>query len=138
MTMIDPSPLVMCARAMHDTLFERNETYRKLICATAQVNTEGSVSYDEMEALSIMRDLAVETYNASDDGTVEAFSRHVALSRLADLSRALHEVLLADGLGGSLEAGHRHVATVKEELRQDRYETEAARRAYRGLPPLSS
>src|ERR1700730_11965380 len=101
MTMIDPSPLVMSVRAMHDTLFEHNETYRKLICATAQVNTEGSVSYDEMEGFTIMRDLAVETYNASDDGTVEAFSRNVVLSKLADLSRALHVVLLADGLGGS-------------------------------------
>jgi hypothetical protein len=137
MTITDPA-LVAAVRAMHDTVFESNETYRKLICATAQINTEGAVYFDEMKALTMMRELAVEAYSASHDDKVAAFSRQVALSKLAHLSEALHVVLLADGLGGSREAGQRHVATVKEERQQDRYETEAARRAYRGLPPLSS
>ena len=49
---------------------------------------------------------------------------------LADLQKALQTVLLADGLGGSLEAAQRHVAAVEEEMRQNEAESIEARRAF--------
>ena len=126
MTTIDDTTIT-AVRTLHHTLFARGETYRKLICATPDANTEGAVCYDEFFAMRIMRDVATATGVAS-----------IAVLKLADLQEALHAVLLSDGLGGSVEAAQRHVATVKEETQREQYESIASRRAFQKLPPLSS
>ncbi|WP_166294660.1 hypothetical protein [Bradyrhizobium sp. 2S1] len=118
---------VTAVRALHHSLFARGETYRKLICAIPDSNVEGAVAYDEFMAMHIMREIAAATGVSS-----------IVVLKLADLQEALHTVLLSDGLDGSIEAAQRHVATVKEELQRDQYESIASRRAFNKLPPLNS
>ena len=109
------------------SLFVSSGRYRRLIRATTETNTEGSVCEDEIIAPLIMREVAFAAGNAV-----------IAVQKPADLHDALHAVLLADGLDGSLEAAQQHVAIVKEQMQRGNREAQAHRRAMHGLPPLSS
>jgi len=94
--------LIDAVRAMHNSLFASSDSYRNFISATPERNTEGSVDADEFFALQILR---------------EAATGNVTAQKLATLSEALHAVLLADGLDGSLEAAQQHVAAVQKDRR---------------------
>jgi threonine dehydratase len=113
-------------RALHNKLFT-NKLYRKLISATPKASNEGSVVFDEFSALQIMQKLAIAK------GIIT-----VGEEKMARLQDTLHTVILADGLGGSVEAAQRHVAIVREEIRLANYQSATASRAFNGLPPLSS
>jgi hypothetical protein len=119
--------LIAEVRTLHNALFDTNGKYRSLMSATPEINVEGNVFTDELEALKIMRERAVETHH-----------QLVAVNKLAHLSEALHAILLTDGLGGSLAAGREHVETVRAEIAANRWEIETSRRIYHGKPPLSS
>jgi hypothetical protein len=102
--------LIDAVRTLHNTLFKTSDRYRKLLSTTPHSTMEGLVSTDEYHALHIMREVAVATGNAV-----------VAVQKLDQLSTALHVVLLADGLGGSLAAAQEHVAYVQAELREEKF-----------------
>jgi hypothetical protein len=98
---------------LHNEMYSAKlyQRYRRFLDATAEANVEGSVTADEYCALLMMRRVAA----------VKGITA-VAMQKLAHLQKALHTVLLADGLGGSLDAAQRHVDAIEEELRQDEAE----------------
>jgi hypothetical protein len=118
--------LIDAVRAMHNKLYAgaMYHRYRELLDATPEKNTQGAVWIDEFCALQIMQEVA----------TVEGVAV-IAMQKLAHLGYALDAVLLSDGLGGSLEAAQRHVATVKEEHEEGERECIEARLAFRRAHP---
>ena len=106
-------------RTLHNSLYVSSDRYRTLISATTKTNTEGAVWIDEYLALKIMHGSVLHDRSRR--------RRHAE----AGHHDVLHAVLLADGLGGSLESGRQHVATVKEEMQEGYAEDTAARMAFR-------
>ena len=78
---------------MHNTLFESDDKYRSMV--------ESGTAWNEILAYEIMRKAAPNSV--------------IVKYRLPHIQSAMHIVMLQDGLGGSLEAGRRHVDGVRAE-----------------------
>jgi hypothetical protein len=116
-----PTPsqaLIDAVRALHNEMYsaELYKRYREYLSSTPEKNIEGGVCWDEACALRMMHEV----------GIVKGIAV-IAMQKIAWLQPALHAVLLADGLGGSLEGAQRYVAAAVEEGRRENEEARKAR-----------
>jgi hypothetical protein len=117
----DPD-LVVAVRAMHNKLYpaEMYRRYRDLLNATPETNIEGDVYCDEFCAVKIMHEVAIVECNVV-----------MAKVKLAEIRKALREVLLADGLNGSIEAAKRLIAHADEGIEEQEREARESRLNFR-------